>query len=56
MELALETAQRVRRTATGLLLMDVHSLTLGMDEKRRRFLARAPAVGKNGWDAWMSYK
>ena len=48
MELALETAQRVRRFATGLLLMDVHSLTLGMDEKRRRFWRVPPQ-----WKKWM---
>ena len=48
MELALETAQRVRQFATGLLLMDVHSLTLGMDEKRRRFWRVPPQ-----WKKWV---
>ncbi len=48
MELALETAQRARRSATGLLLMDVHSLTLGMDENRRRFW-RVPVQ----WKKWI---
>lgn len=48
MELALETAQCVRRSAAGALLMDVHSLTLGMDEKRRRFWRVPPQ-----WKKWM---
>ena len=48
MELALETAQQVRQSATGLLLMDVHSLTLGMDENRRRFWRVPPQ-----WEQWV---
>lgn len=47
-ELALETAQQVRAQATALLLMDVHSLTLGMDKNRRRFW-RVPSQ----WEQWL---
>ena len=48
MELALETAEQVRKAAKGLLLMDVHSLTLGMDENRRRFWRVPPQ-----WERWV---
>ncbi len=48
MELTLETAEEVRREASGLLLMDVHSLTLGMDENRRRFWRVPPQ-----WERWV---
>lgn len=48
MELALETAQGVRESAAGLLLMDVHSLTLGIDDNRRRFWRVPPR-----WKAWV---
>lgn len=48
MELTLETAEQVRREASGLLLMDVHSLTLGMDENRRRFWRVPPQ-----WERWV---
>ncbi|MDA0710824.1 MAG: carbohydrate kinase family protein [bacterium] len=48
MELALETAEQVRKLAKGLLLMDVHSLTLGMDENRRRFWRVPPQ-----WEHWV---
>lgn len=48
MELALETAEQVRKAAQGLLLMDVHSLTLGMDENRRRFWRVPPQ-----WERWV---
>lgn len=48
MELALETAQCVRESAAGLLLMDVHSLTLGIDDNRRRFWRVPPQ-----WKAWV---
>lgn len=48
MELALETAQGVRESAAGLLLMDVHSLTLGIDDNRRRFWRVPPQ-----WKAWV---
>ncbi|MDP6038422.1 MAG: carbohydrate kinase family protein [Candidatus Latescibacteria bacterium] len=48
MELALDTAQQVRAQATSLLLMDVHSLTLGMDENRRRFWRVPPQ-----WEEWL---
>jgi sugar/nucleoside kinase (ribokinase family) len=47
-ELALETAQQVRAQATALLLMDVHSLTLGMDKNRRRFWRVPPQ-----WEQWL---
>lgn len=48
MELALATAQGVRGSAAGLLLMDVHSLTLGIDDNRRRFWRVPPQ-----WKAWV---
>lgn len=48
MELALETAQGVHESAAGLLLMDVHSLTLGIDDNRRRFWRVPPQ-----WKAWV---
>ena len=48
MELTLETAEQVRREAGGLLLMDVHSLTLGMDDQRRRFWRLPPQ-----WERWV---
>ena len=48
MELALATAQGVRGSAAGLLLMDVHSLTLGIDDNRRRFWRVPPR-----WKAWV---
>jgi sugar/nucleoside kinase (ribokinase family) len=47
-ELALETAEQVRKSAKSLLLMDVHSLTLGMDENRRRFWRLPP-----DWQRWL---
>ncbi|MDA0748268.1 MAG: carbohydrate kinase family protein [bacterium] len=47
-EMALETLQAVRRETRALIFMDVHSLTLGMDENRRRFF-RVPSQ----WEAWL---
>ncbi len=49
MELSLETLQEVRRGAGGLICMDVHSLTLGIDSDRRRFW-RAPPQ----WESWVA--
>jgi sugar/nucleoside kinase (ribokinase family) len=48
MELELRTLQAFRRVARGLVLMDVHSLTLGIDRHRRRFLRTPPR-----WEAWL---
>ena len=49
MELSLETLQAVRAEAKGLICMDVHSLTLGMDDRRRRFWRVPPQ-----WEAWLA--
>jgi sugar/nucleoside kinase (ribokinase family) len=48
LELSLETLQEVRRATDGLILMDVHSLTLGIDEERRRFWRVPPQ-----WESWL---
>ena len=37
MELELETLQAAREAATATIFMDIHSLTLGMDDQHRRF-------------------
>lgn len=47
-ELTLAALQQVRRASRALVCMDVHSLTLGMDENRRRFW-RVPS----NWEAWL---
>ncbi len=49
MELELQTMRAFRREARGLVLMDVHSLTLGIDNRRRRFLRLPPC-----WEAWLA--
>ena len=49
MELELQTLRAFRREARGLVLMDVHSLTLGIDSGRRRFF-RMPAC----WEGWLA--
>ena len=49
MELDLPTLRSFRREASGLVLMDVHSLTLGIDSRRRRFFRVPP-----GWEAWLA--
>jgi sugar/nucleoside kinase (ribokinase family) len=48
MELELQTMQAFRRAALGLVLMDVHSLTLGINGNRRRFFRVPPR-----WEAWL---
>ena len=48
LELELSTLQAFRRAAAGLVLMDVHSLTLGIDGKRRRFFRVLP-----DWEDWL---
>jgi sugar/nucleoside kinase (ribokinase family) len=48
-ELSLEAMQRLRRSASGKILMDFHSLSLGMDAKRRRFFRRLAH-----WREWMT--
>lgn len=48
MELELRALQAFRRASSSLVLMDVHSLTLGIDEKRRRFFRVPPR-----WEAWL---
>lgn len=48
-ELSLETFQRVRASTDALILMDVHSLTLGIDGQRRRFWRRPP-----DWEGWVA--
>ena len=49
MELSLETFQEVRRAAAGLICMDVHSLTLGIDRDHRRFWRVPPQ-----WESWVA--
>ena len=49
MELDLQTLRAFRRETRGLVLMDVHSLTLGMDSRRRRFFRLPPR-----WEAWLA--
>jgi sugar/nucleoside kinase (ribokinase family) len=48
MELELQTMQAFRRAALGLVLLDVHSLSLGIDGIRRRFFRVPPR-----WEAWL---
>ena len=48
MELELQTLQTFQRACSGLVLMDVHSLTLGIDGRRRRFFRAPPR-----WEAWL---
>jgi adenosine kinase len=48
-ELSLEDMQRLRRRASGKIVMDFHSLSLGMDAKRRRFFRRSAR-----WREWMA--
>lgn len=48
-ELSIETLERVRASTSALVLMDVHSLTLGIDEQRRRFWRRPP-----DWERWIA--
>jgi len=49
LEMSLATLQGLRRRASALICMDVHSLTLGMDKERRRYW-RLP----EGWEAWLA--
>lgn len=46
-ELELETLQAVRRASNATFFMDVHSLSLGTDDERRRFFRVPP-----DWEAW----
>ncbi|MCK5732948.1 MAG: hypothetical protein KAI38_02095, partial [Candidatus Latescibacteria bacterium] len=48
-ELSLEDMQQLRRGALGKIVMDFHSLSLGMDAKRRRFFRRPTR-----WREWMA--
>ncbi len=48
MELELQTMQAFRKAARGLVLMDVHSLTLGIDGNHRRFFRVPPR-----WESWL---
>jgi len=47
-DMSLETLQKVRKNCKGLILLDIHSLTLGIDKNNKRFL-RQP---KN-WKAYV---
>ncbi len=47
LELDLETLQAARRATDATIFMDVHSLSLGTDDERRRFLRVPP-----NWQAW----
>ncbi len=49
MELDLETLQQVRRQTESPIFMDIHSLTLGMDDQRRRFWRVPPR-----WEDWIA--
>ncbi|MDE2998152.1 MAG: carbohydrate kinase family protein [Gemmatimonadota bacterium] len=49
MELELRTLRAFRRESRCLVLMDVHSLTLGIDSRRCRFFRMPP-----GWEAWLA--
>jgi len=49
LELSLDTLKRVRRSTNALMATDVHSLTLGMDARRRRFF-RVP----DRWEEWLA--
>lgn len=48
-ELSLKTLEKVRASTTAPILMDVHSLTLGIDEGRRRYWRRPP-----DWERWVA--
>ena len=48
-ELSLETLQEVRQARRGLICLDVHSLTLGVDRHRRRFWQRP-----DRWEFWLA--
>ncbi|MSS72068.1 MAG: carbohydrate kinase family protein [Candidatus Latescibacteria bacterium] len=48
-ELSLETFEQVRASTDAPILMDVHSLTLGIDEGRRRYWRRPP-----DWERWIA--
>jgi sugar/nucleoside kinase (ribokinase family) len=48
--MSLETLQKIRKNCKGLILLDIHSLTLGIDKNNKRFL-RQP---KN-WKAYVKY-
>jgi sugar/nucleoside kinase (ribokinase family) len=48
-ELELETLQHVRRETDSQIFMDIHSLTLGMDDQNRRFW-RVPLH----WEEWIA--
>jgi hypothetical protein len=49
MELELETLQEIRKVSSASIFMDIHSLTLGMDDQNRRFW-RVP----DRWEDWIA--
>lgn len=49
MELELETLQKVRAAREAPIFMDLHSLTLGMNDERRRFWRVPPR-----WEDWIA--
>ena len=49
MELELETLQEIRKASTASIFMDLHSLTLGVDDQNRRFW-RVP----DRWEEWIA--
>lgn len=49
MDLTLETIKKIRKNSTAWLIFDVHSLTLGIDSKGKRY----PTPVKN-WHSWVS--
>ena len=48
-ELELQTLQRVRAATKSPIFMDIHSLTLGMDDEKRRFWRVPPQ-----WEEWIA--
>jgi sugar/nucleoside kinase (ribokinase family) len=47
-ELNLETVERVLELFTGIIYIDIHSLTLGIDENRHRYRRKIPQ-----WHRWI---
>ncbi|OGC77982.1 MAG: hypothetical protein A2145_02110 [candidate division Zixibacteria bacterium RBG_16_40_9] len=39
-DMSLEVLQKIRKHSKGLILLDIHSLTLGIDKNKKRFLRR----------------
>ncbi len=48
-DMSLEVLQKIRKHSQSLILLDIHSLTLGIDKKKKRFLRRP-----ENWKAYLS--